>query len=103
VKPALLLAGHGTRDPEGVAGFTALTRRLSAREHSAGGPAGAAADRMAVAGGFIELSAPPLRDAVSELAASGHRTLVAAPRPATPRAMCPPRWPARPRAIPGWP
>jgi sirohydrochlorin cobaltochelatase len=79
VKPALLLAGHGTRDPEGIAGFTALTRRLSAREHSAGGPAGAAADRMAVAGGFIELSAPPLRDAVSELAASGHRTLVAVP------------------------
>ena len=92
--PALLLAGHGTRDPEGVAGFTALTRRLSAREHSAGGPASAvldpmaadrmAADRMApdgidVAGGFIELSAPPLRDAVSDLAARGHRTLVAIP------------------------
>ena len=92
--PALLLAGHGTRDPEGVAGFTALTRRLSAREHSAGGPASAASDRMApepmapdpmapdqidVAGGFIELSAPPLGDAVSELAARGHRSLVAVP------------------------
>jgi sirohydrochlorin cobaltochelatase len=79
VKPALLLAGHGTRDPEGVAGFTALTRRLSAREHSAGGPASAAADRVDVAGGFIELSAPPLRDAVSDLAAGGHRALVAVP------------------------
>ena len=79
MKPALLLAGHGTRDPEGVAGFTALTRRLSAREHSAGGPASAAADRVDVAGGFIELSAPPLRDAVSDLAAGGHRTLVAVP------------------------
>jgi sirohydrochlorin cobaltochelatase len=79
VKPALLLAGHGTRDPEGVAGFTALTRRLSARDHGAGGPASTAADRMDVAGGFIELSAPPLRDAVSDLAASGHRTLVAVP------------------------
>ena len=79
MKPALLLAGHGTRDPEGVAGFTALTRRLSAREHSAGVPASAAADRVDVAGGFIELSAPPLRDAVSDLAAGGHRTLVAVP------------------------
>jgi sirohydrochlorin cobaltochelatase len=94
VTPALLLAGHGTRDPEGVAGFTALTRRLSAREHSAGGPASAAPGRMApgrmapgrmapgridVAGGFIELSEPPLRDAVAELAAGGHRTLVAVP------------------------
>ncbi len=82
--PALLLAGHGTRDPEGVAGFMALTRRLSAREQGAGGPASAAPGRMApgridVAGGFIELSAPPLRDAVSELAARGHRALVAVP------------------------
>ena len=34
---------------------------------------------MDVAGGFIELSAPPLRDAVSDLAASGHRTLIAVP------------------------
>jgi sirohydrochlorin cobaltochelatase len=32
-----------------------------------------------VAGGFIELSAPPLRDAVSDLAAGGHRALVAVP------------------------
>ena len=79
MKPALLLAGHGTRDPEGVAGFTALTRRLSAREHGAGGPASGVADRMDVAGGFIELSAPPLRDAVSDLAASGHRELIAVP------------------------
>jgi sirohydrochlorin cobaltochelatase len=38
-----------------------------------------APDRIDVAGGFIELSAPPLRDAVSELAARGHRTLVAVP------------------------
>ena len=31
VRPALLLAGHGTRDPEGVAGFVALAKRLTAR------------------------------------------------------------------------
>jgi len=68
VKPALLIAGHGTRDPEGVAGFTALTKRLTAQ---AGG--------LDVAGGFIELSAPPLRDAVSGLVGQGHRTVVAVP------------------------
>ena len=38
-----------------------------------------APDRIDVAGGFIELSAPPLRNAVSDLAARGHRTLVAIP------------------------
>ena len=96
MKPALLIAGHGTRDPEGVAGFTALTKRLTAlaeaggvqlaeaREKpldAAGGDAvdvagGAPPD---VAGGFIELSAPPLRDAVSGLVDQGNRTLVAVP------------------------
>ena len=54
---ALLVVGHGTRDPDGVAGFTALVSRVAAR---AGAPA--------VDGGFIELSAPPLRKAVSALA-----------------------------------
>ena len=34
---------------------------------------------MPVAGGFIELSEPPLKDAVTDLAARGHRDLVAVP------------------------
>jgi sirohydrochlorin cobaltochelatase len=72
VKPALLIAGHGTRDPEGVAGFTALTKRLTAQTEADGEP-------LDVAGGFIELSVPPLRDAVSGLVEQGHRTLVAVP------------------------
>jgi sirohydrochlorin cobaltochelatase len=72
VKPALLIAGHGTRDPEGVTGFTALTKRLTALAESGG-------ERLDVAGGFIELSAPPLRDAVSALVDRGHRSLVAVP------------------------
>jgi sirohydrochlorin cobaltochelatase len=59
VTPPLLLAAHGTRDPAGVAAFQALAARVAAR---------AAPDGIEVAGGFIELSAPPLRDAVTSLA-----------------------------------
>ncbi len=66
-QPALLIAGHGTRDPEGVAGFTALTERVARRSGHA------------VAGGFIELSEPPLRDAVTGLVGNGQRSLVAVP------------------------
>jgi sirohydrochlorin cobaltochelatase len=57
--PPLLLAAHGTRDPAGVAGFQALAARVADL---------AGRDGIEVAGGFIELSAPPLRDAVSSLA-----------------------------------
>ena len=59
LKPALLLAAHGTRDPAGVAAFGALAARVGAL---------AARDGIRVAGGFIELSAPALRDAVATLA-----------------------------------
>ncbi len=58
--PPLLLAAHGTRDPAGVEAFQALAARVAAR---------AAQDGIEVAGGFIELSEPPLRDAVAALAA----------------------------------
>jgi sirohydrochlorin cobaltochelatase len=60
-RPALLLAAHGTRDPAGVAAFAALAGRFGQL---------AAADGTRVAGGFIELSAPALRDAVAGLAAA---------------------------------
>jgi sirohydrochlorin cobaltochelatase len=60
-KPALLLAAHGTRDPAGVAAFAALASRV---EDLAG------RDGTRVAGGFIELSEPALREAVAGLAAS---------------------------------
>ena len=69
MNPALLIAGHGTRDAAGVAAFAALTERVARLN----------ADRMPVAGGFIELSEPPLKDAVTGLAARGHRDLVAVP------------------------
>jgi sirohydrochlorin cobaltochelatase len=69
LNPALLIAGHGTRDPEGAAAFAAFTDRV-ARLNAA---------EMPVAGGFIELSEPPLKDAVTALAGQGHRDLVAVP------------------------
>jgi sirohydrochlorin cobaltochelatase len=69
-RPALLLAGHGTRDPAGTAAFTAFSARLAATFAPQG---------IDVAGGFIELSAPPLRDAVTDLTNRGHSRLVAVP------------------------
>jgi sirohydrochlorin cobaltochelatase len=59
MRPPLLLAAHGTRDQAGVAAFTALAERVAAL-----------AAPTQVAGGFIELSPPPLRDAVATLAAT---------------------------------
>jgi sirohydrochlorin cobaltochelatase len=68
-----LIVGHGTRDDEGAADFRAFVRRVEARAAATG----VAAD--AVAGGFIELSPPPLKDAVSALVAAGHVDLTAVP------------------------
>ena len=58
MSPPLLLAAHGTRDQAGVTAFGALAGRVGAL---------AAEDGIRVAGGFIELSAPALRDAVATL------------------------------------
>jgi sirohydrochlorin cobaltochelatase len=69
-RPPLLLAAHGTRDPAGVAAFRALAARV-------GDMAGR--DGTQVAGGFIELSAPPLRDSVSLLTSTAPARLVAVP------------------------
>ena len=59
--PPLLLAAHGTTDRAGVDAFAALAGRVGKL---------AAADGTRVAGGFIELSAPALREAVADLAAA---------------------------------
>ncbi|OKI62450.1 uroporphyrinogen-III C-methyltransferase [Micromonospora sp. CB01531] len=64
----LLIVGHGTRSAAGVAQFAALVDRIRRR--------GTVDD---VDGGFIELSRPPLTDAVGALAGRGHRHLVALP------------------------
>ncbi|MGI5520664.1 uroporphyrinogen-III C-methyltransferase [Micromonospora sp. CA-259024] len=64
----LVIVGHGTRSAAGVDQFAALVERVRRR--------GAVGD---VEGGFIELSRPPLTDAVGALVARGHRALVALP------------------------
>jgi sirohydrochlorin cobaltochelatase len=69
-KPALLLAAHGTTDQAGVDAFAALAERVGQL---------AAADGTRVAGGFIELSEPPLREAVAALAAASPGPMVAVP------------------------
>lgn len=68
--PPLLAVGHGTRSTRGVAEFRALVERIRT---------GLGGEGVDVAGGFIELSSPPVADAVAELTARGHRRLVAVP------------------------
>jgi len=63
----LLLVGHGTRDDAGVADFARFVDRLAGRLP------------VDVAGGFIELSPPPLTEAVAGLYAKGHRRVAAVP------------------------
>ncbi|MFI7649100.1 uroporphyrinogen-III C-methyltransferase [Micromonospora sp. NPDC049460] len=67
---ALVIVGHGTRSAAGVDQFVAFVERVRRRA------AGAVGD---VEGGFIELSRPPLTDAVGALVDRGHRSLVALP------------------------
>jgi sirohydrochlorin cobaltochelatase len=66
---ALLVVGHGTRDEIGAEQFRAFVHRLRRKA-----PAG-----VDVAGGFIELSRPPLAEAVASLVDQRHETLVAVP------------------------
>ncbi|MET8547825.1 uroporphyrinogen-III C-methyltransferase [Micromonospora zamorensis] len=64
----LVIVGHGTRSAAGVDQFAALVERVRRRS-----------DVGDVEGGFIELSRPPLTDAVGALVRRGHRKLVALP------------------------
>lgn len=66
--PAVLVVGHGTRDPEGVDEFHALLDLVRSRT-----------DGLPVAGGFIELSSPSLVTAVAELVRGGAREIVVVP------------------------
>jgi sirohydrochlorin cobaltochelatase len=69
-KPALLVVGHGTRDEAGADDFRRFVDRIARR----------VADRgIAAGGGFIELSPPPLAEAVSQLVEAGHKRLAAVP------------------------
>ncbi|MFP3990441.1 sirohydrochlorin chelatase [Streptomyces sp. E11-3] len=67
-RPALLIAGHGTRDDAGAEAFRDFVRELGLRHPD-----------LPVAGGFIELSPPPLGEAVTELVERGAKRFVAVP------------------------
>lgn len=76
-RPPLLLAAHGTRDQAGVDAFTSFAARVGRLVAGHG---------IASAGGFIELSPPPVRDAVTALTPAegpagpaGPATIVAVP------------------------
>ncbi|MBW3640379.1 MAG: sirohydrochlorin chelatase [Actinobacteria bacterium] len=68
MRPALLVIGHGTTSPAGVAQFGELVQRVQD-----------AAPHADVAGGFLELSPPPIQDAAALLVAAGHRTVDVVP------------------------
>jgi sirohydrochlorin cobaltochelatase len=66
--PALLVVGHGSRDPRGAREFHELMAMVRERD-----PA------LAVEGGFIELSRPPISECVERLARGGARSIAAVP------------------------
>ena len=66
--PALLIVGHGSRDPRGAREFHELVALV--REKN---PA------LSVEGGFIELSRPPISECVNRLAGGGARNIAAVP------------------------
>lgn len=66
--PALLIAGHGTRDEAGAEAFLDFVRELGRRHPG-----------LPVSGGFLALSPPPLGEAVAELVERGVRRFAAVP------------------------
>lgn len=69
MKPPLLLAAHGTRDQAGVDAFTSFAARVGRLVGGHG---------ITSAGGFIELSPPPVRDAVATLTAGARPAKIVA-------------------------
>jgi sirohydrochlorin cobaltochelatase len=66
-EPALLIVGHGSRDPRGAEEFHELVSLVRARAP------------MPVEGGFIELSRPPISECVNNLKERGAREVSAVP------------------------
>jgi sirohydrochlorin cobaltochelatase len=66
-EPALLIVGHGSRDPRGAEEFQELVSLVRARAP------------MPVEGGFIELSRPPISECVNNLRQRGAREVSAVP------------------------
>jgi sirohydrochlorin cobaltochelatase len=67
-RPALLIAGHGTRDEAGARELHALAARVQALDPG-----------LRVASGFIELSPPPVTAAAAALVAAGASDVVVVP------------------------
>jgi sirohydrochlorin cobaltochelatase len=65
--PALLIVGHGSRDPRGAGEFHELVSLVRDRAP------------VPVEGGFIELSRPPISECVNRLRESGAREISAVP------------------------
>jgi sirohydrochlorin cobaltochelatase len=63
----LLIVGHGTTDAQGVAEFGRLVELVRAQATDA------------VEGGFLELAAPPIQEAVARLVDSGNRDIDVVP------------------------
>jgi len=66
--PALLIVGHGSRDPRGAREFHDLVGLVRRRNAA-----------LTVEGGFIELSQPPVSECVNRLAKGGARNVAAIP------------------------
>ncbi len=66
--PALLIVGHGSRDPRGAREFHDLVGLVRRRNPS-----------LTVEGGFIELSRPPISECVGRLAKGGAQNVAAVP------------------------
>ena len=66
--PALLIVGHGSRDPRGAREFHELVELVKERNLA-----------LPVEGGFIELSRPPISECVSRLVQNGARRIAAVP------------------------
>jgi sirohydrochlorin cobaltochelatase len=67
-EPALLIVGHGSRDPRGAQEFHELVALIRARNPG-----------LKVEGGFIELSRPPISECVDRLVGAGSREISAVP------------------------
>jgi sirohydrochlorin cobaltochelatase len=66
--PALLVVGHGSRDPRGAREFHELLTLMRGRN-----------PHLPIEGGFIELSRPPISECVDRLAEGGARNVAAVP------------------------
>ena len=66
--PALLIVGHGSRDPRGAREFHELVALVREKNPV-----------LSVEGGFIELSRPPISECMNRLAGGGARNIAAVP------------------------